>query len=159
MRRLASTAFGLLLAFTPLPAASIQESPAASSLQVLGWLSGSWRSEGGLEIEEYWMSPKGDAMLGLSRTVAKGKLIGFEFLRIEKKGEDIDYIASPSGGPATRFRLLRVSAKEAIFENLAHEFPKRIIYRLQPDGSLLARIEGDGTEHEKPLEFRYRRFT
>lgn len=160
MRRLPIACVGLLLISGLSPALPGQGSPATShNLELLGWLSGGWRSEGTPEIEEYWMSPKGGAMLGLSRTVAKGKLVGFEFLRIEAKGEGIDYVASPGGGPATRFRLLRATASEAVFENLTHDFPKRIIYRLQPDGSLLARIEGDGTEREKPQEFRYRRFT
>jgi hypothetical protein len=30
-----------------------------------------------------------------------------------------------------------------VFENLEHDFPQRIIYRRNQDGSLTARIEGD----------------
>lgn len=138
---------------------SAQTPPKPIQLESLAWLSGTWRSEGPPEVEEHWMPPKGGAMLGLSRTFAKGRMVAFEFLRIQAGSGGIDYMASPGGGASTSFRLLRASSTEAVFENLAHDFPKRIIYRLLPDGALLARIEGDGTEREKPMEFRYRRFT
>jgi hypothetical protein len=52
---------------------------------------------------------------------------------------------------------VRAGEGEAVFENLAHDFPKRILYRRLPDGGLLARIEGDGTEKQKPMEFRFSR--
>ena len=51
-----------------------------------------------------------------------------------------------------------VSEREAVFENPNHDFPKRIIYRLETGGGLWARVEGDGSEKEKPLDFRYQRF-
>jgi hypothetical protein len=120
-------------------------------------MAGAWTAEGRLEIEEHWMAPKGGAMVGMGRTVARGRMVAFEFLRIETKDSGTDYIASPGGKPPTRFRLVRASATEAVFENLAHDFPKRILYRRQPDGSMLARVEGDGTEKEKALEFKYKR--
>ena len=138
------------------PAIAVERAP---RIEVLGWLAGTWITEGSPVIEEHWMVPKGGAMLGLSRTLARGRMASFEFLRIESTGKGIDYVASPGGGPATRFRLIRATATEALFENLAHNFPKRIIYRLRPDGALWVRIEGDGSEREKPLEFSYRRLT
>jgi hypothetical protein len=48
-----------------------------------------------------------------------------------------------------------LSGSEALFENPAHDNPKRILYRKNPDGSLTARVEGD--EKGKPVweEFRY----
>ena len=131
----------------------------APGIEALSWLAGTWITEGSPVIEEHWMAPKGGAMLGLSRTVTKGRMASFEFLRIETTGKGIDYVASPGGGPVTRFRLVRGTATEALFENLAHDFPKRIIYRLRPDGTLQVRIEGDGSEREKPLEFSYRPLT
>jgi hypothetical protein len=143
-----------LMAATALPAQAPAAPPAVESL---AWMAGGWATEGRPDIEEHWMAPKAGAMVGMGRTVARGRMVAFEFLRIETKEGQTDYIASPGGGPTTRFRLVRASATEAVFENPAHDFPKRITYRLQPDGSLLARVEGDGTEKEKALEFRYRR--
>jgi hypothetical protein len=96
-------------------------------------------------------------MVGMSRTVARGRTVAFEFLRIEAREGRLAYLASPGGRPATRFELVRSAEGEAVFENLAHDFPKRIHYRKLPDGGLLARIEGDGTEKQKPMEFRFGR--
>jgi len=44
-----------------------------------------------------------------------------------------------------------------MFENPAHDFPKRITYRLQPDGTLVTRVEGDATSTEPPQEVRLRK--
>lgn len=156
--RPALTFFAVLLALAPPMAAQAPLAPPTSlSVESLAWMAGGWVFEGKAHIEEHWMAPKGGAMVGMGRTVARGRMVAFEFLRIETKDGATDYIASPGGQPPTRFRLVRTSASEAVFENPTHDFPKRILYRLQPDGSLLARVEGDGTEKEKALEFKYRR--
>ena len=126
-------------------------------VEVLGWMAGAWRTAGPVVFEEHWMAPAGGLMVGMGRTLARGRAVAFEYLRIETQEGRTAYLASPGGKPATRFELVRASASEAVFENLAHDFPKRIIYRRLPDGSLFARVEGDGTEKEKPLEFRYTR--
>ena len=47
----------------------------------LAWLAGHWRLEkGGRVIDEHWMAPAGGVMLGMERTVYKGKEIEHEFL-------------------------------------------------------------------------------
>ena len=75
---------------------------------------------------------------------------------IELRGSDIFYVAHPNAkSPGTDFKLVKLTSGEAVFENPTHDFPKRIIYRLNGDGSLTARVEGDGTEKEKAQEFRY----
>src|SRR6185295_5487 len=68
----------------------------------------------------------------------------------------IYYVAHPKARPGTDFKLVRVEGQSAVFENLAHDFPKRLIYRKNADGSLTTRVEWDGTEKEKPEEFRWR---
>ena len=82
-------------------------------------------------------------MLGMGRTVASGTVREYEFLQI-REGRDgaISYVAKPSGQPEGSFKLVKLQNREVIFENLEHNFPQRIIYRLEPDGSLFARIEG-----------------
>jgi hypothetical protein len=46
-------------------------------------------------------------------------------------------------------------AQGTLFENLMHDFPRRILYRRNGDGTLTARVEGNGTEKAKPQEFHY----
>lgn len=125
----------------------------------LSWIAGCWEGgSGNLEINEHWMRPSGGTMLGMSRTVARGRMVEFEFLRIQ--GTDsgaISYIAKPSRQAETSFTLVKLTDSLAIFENPVHDFPQRIVYRLQPDGSLHARIEGTRGGQERAIDFPYRR--
>lgn len=93
-------------------------------------------------------------MMGMSRTVRGGKTVEYEFLRIvlEDNGK-IFYIAKPSGQSEARFKLVKSAANEAVFENLKHDFPHRIIYRLQSDGVLFARIEGKSKGENRGVDF------
>lgn len=122
----------------------------------LAWLAGAWEMKRGSSItEENWTAPAGGLMLGTSRTVVNGKAVFFEFLRIEERADGVYYVAHPKARPGTDFKLKTAAASEVAFENLQHDFPKRIIYRKNADGSVTARIEGDGTEKEKPQEFHF----
>jgi len=89
-------------------------------------------------------------MFGISRTVADGKTMEFEFMQIRQEpGGGILFIAKPSGQPEATFKLIKGGDREVIFENPQHDFPQRVIYRLQSDGSLLGRIEGVSKGKEK----------
>ncbi len=151
--------FGLV---STVPRTTEAQEPGSSSktfkIEDLAWLSGDWEtSPGRAQIDEHWTSPSGGSMMGVSRTVAGGRTVFYEYLRIEARGTDIFYVAHPKARtPGTDFKLMKINGQEAVFENLAHDFPKRIIYRRNADGTLTARIEGDGTEKEKPQDFLYR---
>ena len=133
--------------------ASAQEK--AFTLNDLAWLKGCWSlNRNGRETTEHWMKPAGGTMLGLSRTVADGKTVEFEFTQIRQEPNgDIYFIAKPSGQPEAIFKLIKGSANEVIFENPQHDFPQRVIYRLQGDDALLGRIEGVSQGKEKSVDF------
>ena len=124
----------------------------------LSWIAGDWETIlGSVRVDEHWTDLSGGSMLGLSRTVSGGRTLSFEYLRIETRPDGIYYVAHPRAkSPGTDFKLVRSDGRQAVFENLSHDFPKRIIYRLNPDGSLTARVEGDGSEKEKAQEFNYK---
>jgi hypothetical protein len=69
------------------------------------------------------------------------------------------YIAKPARQPEATFTARSVGAREVVFENLAHDFPQRIIYRLQDDGNLAARIEGNEKGQLRGVDFAMRRAT
>jgi hypothetical protein len=128
-------------------------------LATLAWLAGSWTFErNGKVVEEQWLAPAGGTMVGMGRTVANGKTIEHEFLLLhEDASGEILYTAKPSGQPEASFKLVRASDVEVVFENPAHDFPQRIKYNLQPDGSLLAAIEGETEGKARRVVFPYRR--
>jgi hypothetical protein len=126
---------------------------AAADLDGVLFLEGVWKGESGRAvIEERWTDASGGAMLGVSRTIVSGKMVAFEYLRIETRAGAIFYVAQPNGRPPTEFKLTRVSAGEAVFENPEHDHPKLIRYRRDGE-TLVAEVEGD----EGKQEFRFRR--
>ena len=143
----------LLIAFT-IMIASLPAAETAASLADLGWLSGTWKMEAhGKLIEEHWTTPAGGSMLGVSRTIKSGKMVEFEFLRIEQRDDGLFYIAQPQGMPPTEFRLISSNSSEWVFANPQHDFPQRIRYRRNPDGSLTARVEDESGKKGSNFEY------
>jgi hypothetical protein len=113
------------------------------SLADMTFMVGHWVGKAGsVEMEESWIAPKGGVMLGLHRDVAPGKKAFFEYLRVEDRDGALVYVASPKGAGATDFVLVALDDRGAVFENLEHDFPQRIIYRRHED-HLTARVEGE----------------
>ena len=129
-----------------------------TTINDVAWIAGSWQGTlGKATLEEHWIAPAGGAMLGLNRVVSGPRMVMFEFLRIEQRNDSLVYIAQPNGRPPTEFKLTRASSTEAVFENPAHDHPKIILYRLEADGTLFARVEGDEKGKRVSQEFRFRK--
>jgi len=122
------------------------------------WLAGCWDGSGEKrEALEQWMKPSGQTLLGMSRTVANGKTVAYEFMQIREQDGEIFFIAQPSGQAEASFKLIKYADQEAVFENPQHDFPQRVIYRLEKDGSLAAAIEGASKGKQKRINFPMRR--
>jgi hypothetical protein len=132
--------------------AAFAQAPTVRSGADLAWLSGSWQTEGEPRIEEHWTTATSNGLLGVGRTVRAGKTVFFEYVRIEIRDDGVFYVAQPLGRPPTEFRLVKLEGQSAEFENPTHDYPKRILYRRNSDGSLHARVEGNG----RAEEFAYR---
>lgn len=142
LRSLALTcAAGTLFAWVP---AAIAQTPPKASLVDLAWLAGCWASDSAdAGSSEQWMPLAGGLLLGTSRTVKGGRTVSFEFMRIldGKDGVPV-FIALPSGQRETHFPLASLIDGAAVFENPAHDFPQRVIYKRVGATQLHARIEG-----------------
>lgn len=117
----------------------------SEQLLKLEWMTGSWTTSAtrdGVRTEEHWMTATGTIMMGMSRTNRLTATTFYEHLRIESREDGVYYVAQPKGQAEAEFKLVKVGEKEAIFENPAHDFPSRIIYRRTSETDLLARIEG-----------------
>jgi hypothetical protein len=116
----------------------------ADDIDRLSWLAGCWKSDTAEPGSgEQWMAPAGGAMLGMSRTVRQGVTVEHEFMLVRSRDDGtLAFIAYPSGQATATFPLLSLSETEVIFENLHHDFPQRVAYRLENQANLVARIEG-----------------
>ena len=148
--RLAILAVVLGAVFSPAAAGQMK-----TTFDKLSWIAGCWQGDmrGGAKTQEQWMKPEGGSMLGMSRTVVNGKTPFFEFLQIKREGDDLYYVARPQGKEPTSFKLVKLNDNAAIFENPEHDFPQRIVYQRQIDGSLIALLEGDDKGKPKRVEF------
>lgn len=117
------------------------------------WIGGYWlscASDG--ETVESWISDGRATLLGSNLSGG-----GYEFLRIgANEAGQVVYYSMPGGrAPPTEFMMTSNVGQRAVFENPAHDFPKRIIYTRTGD-VLVARIDaGESAEHG--MEWRFAR--
>jgi uncharacterized protein DUF6265 len=128
-------------------ASSTAAAQGGASIDKARWLAGCWEMRRGTSVTvEMWMPPDGGMMLGASRATVGGTLREWEQLRLGMKGTALVYTALPSGQNETAFTAVAVSDSALTFENLAHDFPKRILYARHGADSLVASIEGPGRD-------------
>ena len=139
--------------------ADAAEAATTRKIEDFAWLAGRWEFErAGRVVREEWMAPAGGTMLGVSRTVKEGRTVEFEFMRLAVSADgQMVFTAWPGGQGKTEFQCSASSATSFTVENKQNDFPQRVSYALQPDGSLLAWIEGEISGKTRRVEFPYRR--
>lgn len=123
--------------------ATVAAPAAGDALLELGWLAGAWvgKNDAGEIVEELWTAPSGGTMIGSGRSTKDGKTTFFEHLRIEARGGAIVYVAQPLGRSPTEFTRRGAGADQLVFENPAHDWPKRVSYQ-RLGSSVRVRTEG-----------------
>jgi len=117
-------------------------------------MSGYWLScADGRETAESWTGAGTGVLLGTNLT--PGARPQFEFLRISPNARGgLSYYSMPNGrSPATEFAMVSNNGSRAVFENLEHDFPQRIIYQRNGD-ALTARIENADASQGMAWAFR-----
>lgn len=131
-----------------------------TTINDFAWMAGCWGNQTSKSTrDEIWSKASGGTMIGLARVVANGKTSSVEFMRLHQETDGLYFTALIPGEPETSFKLIRMDGKKAIFENLKHDFPQRIIYGQNPDGSLFARIEGEIKGKKREIDFPFQRAT
>ena len=151
--RIVIVALALLLA-TP----CIAREPAPAVVDDLTWMAGAWTQtdDRGVTTRETWLAPLGGAMAGVGQTNRPNGKTSFDFMSITTEAAGLTFTARIEGQSPTPFVLKAGRADEAVFENLAHDFPQRIIYR-QCGEDLCGRIEGVMDGQAQGFDWRYRR--
>ena len=139
----------------------------AKEIEKLSWLSGVWsQTKAGETVQESWLGPSGKMLVAVNLSTSASGKAAFEYMRIVETPSGLSFFASPGGAPATEFKVKeisvaafadgkQISAQRVMFENMANDFPQRVIYRLAPDGALLARIEGMVAGKLEAMDWRF----
>ena len=139
------------------PATAATPAPVATgTLAGLEFMAGCWRSgEGERYFEEIYTRPTANLMLGLSVYVRDGRAVGHELTRVAAEDGRVVLTPYPDGERSPHgFVLTTLREDEAIFEAPEHDYPKRILYRRDADGSRWARIDG-GPDDSGGQEWRF----
>ena len=147
-----------LILFATLAAGAQAAAPSTPpTVKDVAWLAGCWdATRSGRHVAEHWMPPEGGTMMGVSRTTAGEKTTEWEFLIIRQGAKGLEYVAKPSRQPEATFTAARATANEVVFENPAHDFPNRIIYKRDGD-ALTASIEGPMQGQNRRIDFPYKK--
>lgn len=131
----------LVLLMCPVLAAAEE----CDSLEAASWLLGHWETERG--ATESWSRVSDDTFEGHG---FDGR--SHETLRLVEMSGAVFFIAKvPHNEMPTSFRLTSCSDDTLVFENPAHDFPRRLEYRRQYDA--LQVIVSDGGERGFQLMF------
>lgn len=137
--------FIVLIAVLLLPGRPGAESAGTEPLKQFETLVGEWESvsNGSTYTETWKLSPRGSLEGKASMKNPQGKIVLTETLEIRKIGRHIVYIACVNNSPPVLFTLKDENEVGLwTFENPEHDFPQRIVYRLESDVILHAHVEG-----------------
>lgn len=166
-----TSTFALALAAGPSPVAAA-EGPGGSSpgVEGLAWVTGSWAGSVGADtVEETWLAPAGDAMVGIFRWLKGGEVFLYELMRIgvAETGDGVvleikhfgpDLAGWEEKDEAVVFDLVETGDEHAVFaERGDGEERTRLVYRRAGEGALT--VTFDETRDGEPVEivFRYQR--
>ena len=127
------------------------------SLKDVEWLVGEWRDANrDRVVTETWLAADGGVMPGVNRTIGDEGTATVEFMKLVEQDGALAFVAILSGQAPTIFPIKSLRPGEAVFENLAHDFPQRVIYR-RCDVDLCAAIEGVLDDAATRIEWRFTR--
>jgi hypothetical protein len=149
-----------VLTSTPAPQTFNPSSPpprfpaSPPSIHDLSWLEGIWRGRiGGRDFEAHYTGADGGQVLSASKYIEGGNPAGFEFERFEQRGDTVMLTPFPEGKSSVSFPLAEYdgTARRAVFENLAHDFPTRISYQRVAKNRLTILVSGPGEDGKEQV--------
>jgi hypothetical protein len=122
----------------------------------LSWLAGYWLScRPERQVSETWTGPREGVMSGVTVTTRPGRAVQVEFARIVTRDGVTAFHAIPDGQAPADFAVRTIEGRRVVFENLAHDFPQRVIYARDGD-TLNGRIEGRIGGAERAIDWVYK---
>lgn len=112
------------------------------------FLEGTWKMEN-RDIYERWEIEENESLMGTSYRIVNNEENITEYLKINKRGEQIIYTAtvpSQNEGRGIEFILHQPEERTFSFENPDHDFPKKIIYQKRSDSEIYVTVSDGGSQ-------------
>lgn len=143
----AAVALGVVMAANLTGGASGEGAKDSAKVADLAWLEGSWtgKADDGAVWEAVYTAPSGGEVVSASKEMKDGKVAMFDFERFFEKGGKVVMVPFPWGRQSVEFPLTEfdAAARRAVFENPAHDFPRRFRYERVADDKLEIELAGD----------------
>ncbi|MBK9175676.1 MAG: hypothetical protein IPM46_04925 [Flavobacteriales bacterium] len=122
-------------------------------------LLGDWtdeEAEPGAVVHERWSRTDDAFYSGIGFVMVEKDTVFIEHLRITVDSVGVPSyharIPSQNAGGEIAFRMSTCAGDSMVFENAAHDFPQRISYALQLDGTWSVRVVGPGKDGNLRIE-------
>lgn len=115
-------------------------------IEKVSWLIGSWenQSEEGT-LSEIWKKKNDSTLVGESYFIREKDTLHSERIELLQKEDKLFYIPIVKGQnndkPVT-FKLTLATENEFTFENPAHDYPQKIVYKMVNASTIVATISG-----------------
>ena len=118
------------------------QAQSCASLQVAEWLVGDWRgTRGESQILERWQKVSTETFEGLGKTQRGAQVVESETLRLLAMEQRVFYVAKVAHNDLpVAFALTQCDGQRLVFENPAHDFPKKLEYQLTGPDTLSVRV-------------------
>jgi hypothetical protein len=129
---------------------------ALTQLRQMTWLAGTWQRTDlptGQSGYERWTDHGAQGFVGIGVSERSGKTVFEEELRIVAKDGTLYYVADVAENPQpVYFKLTEFDKNGFTFENPAHDFPQKIVYRRDAE-----RLQVEVSAGDKTREFEFER--
>jgi hypothetical protein len=128
--------------------AACSSGPDPDALGRFGFMVGCWESKPdatGHVNKEVWSAPQGGLMFSWATKTRGAQVVSFEQTRIDMRAQRATYIASPEGQRPVVFTEAGAATPNSVtFENPQHDYPQRIVYRVDRNGlaATISRLDG-----------------
>jgi hypothetical protein len=124
----------------------------------MSWLAGTWQAK---DFVTTYTTPEGGTILSVTRYFRDGRTTFFEFEHFAATDSGVVLTPYPGGRKSVSFRMTHydAAARTAVFENPAHDYPRKFVFRRAGPDSLHIDLTGEegGTFREERFRLHARR--
>ena len=116
------------------------------AIEKAAWLVGNWenRSPEG-SLSEIWTKENDSVYHGQSYFIKSKDTLHFETISLTQVGDAVFYtptVVGQNGDKPVPFKMTAITDKQMVFENPAHDYPQKIVYKKISSDRLIATISG-----------------